>query len=146
MSSAVININETKILETVATATNTDINDYFEAIKIKHLGHIHVDEISNVVSADTDLFADDIETRLPASFLNVFISTSGHGGTSPDIQLIVKRASSTVTITALDSSALTSTVGVEFRIPATQNEKYNIRLTQACTVDLIKVVEFHQGT
>ena len=76
----------------------------------------------------------------------MFISTSGHGGTSPDIQLIVKRASSTVTITALDSSALTSTVGVEFRIPATRNEKYNIRLTQGCTVDLIKVVEFHQGT
>jgi hypothetical protein len=144
MSSIVI--DETKILETVATATNTDINDYFEAIKIKHLGHIHVDEISNVVSANTDLFADDIQTKLPASFLNVFISTSGHGATSPDIQLVVKRASSTVTIDALNSDSLTSVVGVEFRIPATKNEKYNIRLTQDCTVDIIKVVEFHQST
>jgi hypothetical protein len=144
MSSIVI--DETKILETVATATNTDINDYFEAIKIKHLGHIHVDEINNVVSANTDLFADDIQTKLPASFLNVFISTSGHGATSPDVQLIVKRASSTVTIDALNSNPLSSIVGVEFRVPATKNEKYNIRLTQDCTVDIIKVVEFHQST
>ena len=141
-----VTIDETKILETVATATSTDINDYFEAIKIKHLGHIHVDEINNVISANTDMFADDIQTKLPASFLNVFISTSGHGGTSPDVQLIVKRASSTVTIDALNSSALVSTAGVEFRIPATKNEKYNIRLTQDCTVDIIKVVEFHQST
>ena len=141
-----VTIDETKILETVATATSTDINDYFEAIKIKHLGHIHVDEINNVVSANTDLFADDIQTKLPASFLNVFISTSGHGATSPDVQLVVKRASSTVTIDALNSSALVSTAGVEFRIPATKNEKYNIRLTQDCTVDIIKVVEFHQST
>ena len=141
-----ITIDETKILETVATATSTDINDYFEAIKIKHLGHIHVDEINNVVSANTDLFADDIQTKLPASFLNVFISTSGHGATSPDVQLVVKRASSTVTIDALNSTALTSIAGVEFRIPATKNEKYNIRLTQDCTVDIIKVVEFHQST
>ncbi len=141
-----ITIDETKILETVATATSTDINDYFEAIKIKHLGHIHVDEINNVVSANTDLFAGPIQTKLPASFLNVFISTSGHGATSPDVQLVVKRASSTVTIDALNSSALVSTAGVEFRIPATKNEKYNIRLTQDCTVDIIKVVEFHQST
>jgi len=141
-----VTIDETKILETVATATSTDINDYFEAIKIKHLGHIHVDEINNVVSANTDLFADDIQTKLPASFLNVFISTSGHGATSPDVQLVVKRASSTVTIDALNSTALTSIAGVEFRIPATKNEKYNIRLTQDCTVDIIKVVEFHQST
>lgn len=141
-----VTIDETKILETVATATSTDINDYFEAIKIKHLGHIHIDEINNVVSANTDLFADDIQTKLPASFLNVFISTSGHGATSPDVQLVVKRASSTVTIDALNSTALTSIAGVEFRIPATKNEKYNIRLTQDCTVDIIKVVEFHQST
>lgn len=141
-----VTIDETKILETVATATSTDINDYFEAIKIKHLGHIHVDEINNVVSANTDLFADDIQTKLPASFLNVFISTSGHGATSPDVQLVVKRASSTVTIDALNSTALTSIAGVEFRIPATKNEKYNIRLTQDCTVDIIKIVEFHQST
>ena len=141
-----VTIVETKILETVATATSTDINDYFEAIKIKHLGHIHVDEINNVVSANTDLFADDIQTKLPASFLNVFISTSGHGATSPDVQLVVKRASSTVTIDALNSTALTSIAGVEFRIPATKNEKYNIRLTQDCTVDIIKIVEFHQST
>ena len=141
-----VTIDETKILETVATATSTDINDYFEAIKIKHLGHIHVDEINNVISANTDLFADDIQTKLPASFLNVFISTSGHGATSPDVQLVVKRASSTVTIDALNSTALTSIAGVEFRIPATKNEKYNIRLTQDCTVDIIKVVEFHQST
>ena len=141
-----VTIDETKILETVATATSTDINDYFEAIKIKHLGHIHVDEINNVISANTDLFADDIQTKLPARFLNVFISTSGHGATSPDVQLVVKRASSTVTIDALNSTALTSIAGVEFRIPATKNEKYNIRLTQDCTVDIIKVVEFHQST
>jgi hypothetical protein len=141
-----ITIDETKILETVATATSTDINDYFEAIKIKHLGHIHVDEINNVVSANADLFADDIQSKLPASFLNVFISTSGHGATAPDVQLVVKRASSTVTIDALNSTALTSTAGVEFRIPATKNEKYNIRLTQDCTVDIIKIVEFHQST
>jgi len=67
-------VDETKILETVATATGTDINDYFKAIKIKHLGHIHVDEINNVISANTDLFSTDIQTELPASFLNVFVS------------------------------------------------------------------------
>tara|TARA_B110000495_G_C23039908_1_gene622978 strand:+ start:4092 stop:4526 length:435 start_codon:yes stop_codon:yes gene_type:complete len=139
-------VDETKILETVATATGTDINDYFKAIKIKHLGHIHVDEINNVVSANTDLFSTDIQTELPASFLNVFVSTSGYGATAPDIQLVVKRASATVIIDALNSSALVSTAGVEFRIPATKNEKYNIRLTQDCTVDIIKIVEFHQST
>lgn len=140
-------VDETKILETVATATGTDINDYFKAIKIKHLGHIHVDEINNVISANTDLFSTDIQTELPASFLNVFVSTSGYGGGgAPDIQLVVKRASATVIIDALNSSALVSTAGVEFRIPATKNEKYNIRLTQDCTVDIIKVVEFHQST
>ena len=139
-------VDETKILETVATATGTDINDYFKAIKIKHLGHIHVDEINNVISANTDLFSTDIQTELPASFLNVFVSTSGYGATAPDIQLVVKRASATVIIDALNSSALVSTAGVEFRIPATKNEKYNIRLTQDCTVDIIKVVEFHQST
>jgi len=141
-----VTIDETKILEATALATGTEINDYFQAIRIKHLGYIHIDEISNTVSANTDIFADDITTILPASFLSVFISTSGHGGTAPDVQLIIKRASSTVTIDALDSSALTSGVGVEFRIPSTRNEKYNIRLTQACTIDIIKVVEYHQAS
>ncbi len=141
MSSIVI--DETKILEATASATGTILSDYFQAIKIKHLGHIHIDEINNTVSASTDIFADDITPILPASFLNVFISTSGHGATAPDVQLIIKRASS---IDALNSDALSSTVGVEFRIPCTRNEKYNIQLTQGCTIDIIKVVEFHQGT
>jgi hypothetical protein len=141
-----VTIDETKILEATASATGTDLSDYFQAIKIKHLGHIHIDEINNTVSASTDIFAEDITPILPASFLNVFISTSGYGATAPDVQLIIKRASSTVTIDALNSDALSSTVGVEFRIPCTRNEKYNIQLTQGCTIDIIKVVEFHQST
>jgi len=141
-----VTIDETKILEATASATGTEIADYFQAIRIKHLGYTHIRELNNTVIANTDLFADDIRPILPNSFLSVFISTSGHGGTSPDIRLIINKESTSVTIDALDSTALTTGVGVEFRIPASREEKYNIQLTQACTVDSIKVVEYHQAS
>lgn len=135
-------VDERRFLELVAKETNTDILDYFNAIRAANLGIFQTQVKQFPVSIGQDIFQEDLIPVLPNSVFKFYVQISGFAAKMSIKQNI---GNTTVAGQVFDGVALSPGIPKEFNIPVTRETKYNLFLDTAATIDLVRVVEFRLG-
>lgn len=141
-SENVIVVDPALFIELVARQTNTDPQDYFNAIRAANLGINKGEQRKLVRAASQNIFTEDIVPTLPNSIFKVYVQVSG----APSIIDVVKISGTQRTPgKALDGVALQPLIPKEFNFPVKREQKINFLLETAATIDLIEVTEFRIG-
>lgn len=142
MSAIQVVIDERRFLQLVAQQTNTDIIDYFNAIRAANLGIFQTEVKKFLAAIGADLFQEDLIPTLPNSIFKFYVQISGVAAKMSVKQII---GNTTVNGQVFDGIALQPGIPKEFNIPVTRDTKYNLFLDTASQIDLIRVVEFRIG-
>ena len=135
-------IDERTFLNLVAKETNTNVEDYFTAIRAANLGILRAQATKLARAAGQKIFVDDIVPLLPNSIFKVLAQVSVSASII-DVEFIF--GTNRIAGKALDGTALAVSVPKEFNFPVGRDLKINFFLESAATIDLIRVVEFRIG-
>ena len=135
-------IDERSFLNLVAKETNTNVEDYFTAIRAANLGILRATARKLTRLAAQKVFVEDIVPLLPNSIFKVFVQVSVSASIL-DVEQIF--GTNRIAGKALDGNALAPLVPKEFNFPVGRDMKVNFFPESATTIDYIRVVEFRIG-